>query len=77
MPRYLTIWENGEQFGCYRAGCVELAETESVDVAAVAPVEVAVVGRGAGAVELVSDQPFKAHARDGSQLVVCVFAAHA
>lgn len=62
MPRYLTIWENGEQFGCYRAGCVELAETESVEVAA--------VGRATGAVELVSDQPFKAHASDGSQLAV-------
>lgn len=69
MPRYLTIWENGEQFGCYRAGCVELAETESVEVAAVGAIPVAV--------ELASDQPFKAHATDGSQLVVCVFVAHA
>lgn len=77
MPRYLTIWENRGQFGCYRAVCVEPAETESVDVAAAIPVEVAAVDGTTGVVELVNDQPFIAQASDGSQSVLCVIVEHA
>lgn len=60
MPRYLTISENREQFGCYRAGWVELAGNALLEV--VETTGVVVVD--------VKLHPFSAHVSDGAQFVV-------